>query len=215
MCTFCYLSPISAMPLPQINCNKFFFFFHPISVMPLPQIHSHKFFFFFFPQFRQRYCQKPTEINFFPSYFGNVIATIPFHFFLSQKNVTNQTVSIKKNTEKIRICVLFFISLIYFGNVIATNNKFFFLLCTFFCFCSQHFRIRILYLCSKYFFFCFCLHHFRIRILYLSLQRVSCNVLKTGPDRPVQPGTDSQSDPVKTLKTGQQPVKNRAKLGLN
>ena len=34
-------------------------------------------------------------------------------------------------------------------------------------------------------------------------------VLKTGPDRPVQPGTKSQSGPIKTPKTGQQPVKNR------
>ena len=170
MCTFCYLSSISAMPLPQTNCNNFFFF-HPISVMPLPQIHSHK---FFFPQFRQWHCQKPTGINFFPSYFGNVIATIPFHFFLSQKNVTNQTVSVKKNTERIRICVLFFISLFYFSNVIATNNNFFFYYILFFCFCSQRFRIRIFYLGSTYFCFCFCLHHFRIRILYLSLQRLSC-----------------------------------------
>ena len=46
-------------------------------------------------------------------------------------------------------------------------------------------------------------------------------VLKTGPDRPVrpvQPGTGSQSGPVKTTKTGQQPVKNQKtdqKPGLN
>ena len=92
------------------------------------------------PQFRQWHCQKPTRINFFPSYFNNVIATIPFHFFLSQKNVTNETVSVKKNTERIRICVLFVISPLfrqchchkpiatnfvfssYFGNAIATNS---------------------------------------------------------------------------------------------
>ena len=54
------------------------------------------------------------------------------------------------------------------------KQQFFFLLCTFFCFCSQHFRIRIFYLCSEYLFFAICLHHFRIRILYLNLQRVSC-----------------------------------------
>ena len=39
-------------------------------------------------------------------------------------------------------------------------------------------------------------------------------VLKTGPDWPVQPGTKSQSGPIKTPKTGQQPVKNRAKTGV-
>ena len=42
-------------------------------------------------------------------------------------------------------------------------------------------------------------------------------VLKTKPDRqvrPVQPGTGSQSDPVKTPKTGQQLVKNMAKTGV-
>ena len=42
-------------------------------------------------------------------------------------------------------------------------------------------------------------------------------VLKTRPDRPVrpvQPGTGSQSGPVKTPKTGQQPVKNMAKTGV-
>ena len=78
MCTFCYLSPISAMPLPQTNCNNFFFpsyFGNAIATNSFPQV------FFFFSQFRQWYCQKPTEINFFPSYFGNVSATIPFHFF--------------------------------------------------------------------------------------------------------------------------------------
>ena len=124
MCTFCYLSSISAMPLPQTNCNKFFFF------ILFRQCHCHKFiatsFFFFFPQFRQWHCHKPTGINFFPSYFGNAIATIPFYFFLSKKNMTNQIVLVKKNTEIIKICVLFFISFIYFGNAIATNNNFFF-----------------------------------------------------------------------------------------
>ena len=35
---------ISAMPLPQTNCNNFFF--PPISAMPSPQIHSTFFFFF-------------------------------------------------------------------------------------------------------------------------------------------------------------------------
>ena len=39
-------------------------------------------------------------------------------------------------------------------------------------------------------------------------------VLKTKPDRPVQPGTGSQSGLVKTPKTGQQPVKNMAKTGV-
>ena len=50
---------------------------------------------------------------------------------------------------------------------------------------------------------------------------VFITVLKTGPDRPVrpvQPGTGSQSGPVKTPKTGQKPVNNRKtgqKPGLN
>ena len=114
--------------------QQIFFFFHTISVMPLPQIHSHKFF-FFFPQFRQRYCQKPTEINFFPSYLAMSLPQFHFtFFFLSYKNATNQIVSVKKNTERIRICVLFFISLLYFGNAIATNNKFFFYYVLFFVF---------------------------------------------------------------------------------
>ena len=43
--------------------------------------------------------------------------------------MTNQTVSVKKNTERIRICVLLkifflYISLLYFGNAIATNHFF-------------------------------------------------------------------------------------------
>ena len=55
-----FVPSISAMPLPQTNCNKFFFpsyfsnaiatnsfpqfLFFSISTMPLPQIHSHKIF---------------------------------------------------------------------------------------------------------------------------------------------------------------------------
>ena len=45
-------------------------------------------------------------------------------------------------------------------------------------------------------------------------KRLMSTILKTGLDRsvrPVQPRTKSQSGPVKTPKTGQQPVKNRAK----
>ena len=69
-------SPISAMALPQLGSHKKFFspyfgngiatislpqfFFLPISAMALPQLVCHKFFF---------------------SYFGNAIATNPFHFF--------------------------------------------------------------------------------------------------------------------------------------
>ena len=43
-----------------------------------------------------------------------------------------------------------------------------------------------------------------------------CTVLKTGPDRPVQPvqpETESQSGPVKSSKTDQQP-ENRPKTGV-
>ena len=106
MCTFFYiqtslslfLSSISAMPLPQINCHFFFpsiwamplpqtncnsFFPPPILAMPLPQIHCH----IFFPLFRQCHCHKPIATIFFPSYFGNAIATNPFHkfFFFFEK----------------------------------------------------------------------------------------------------------------------------------
>ena len=119
----------------------------------------------------------------------------------------------KKNTERIRICVLFVISYLFrqchchnsislffvieerdkpncfsknkywknknmrtffyishlFRQCHCHKQQIFFLLCTFFCFCSQHFIIRILYLYYAYFFFCFCLHHFRIRICKLYL----------------------------------------------
>ena len=50
-------------------------------------------------------------------------------------------------------------------------------------------------------------------MIYIDLDKII--VLKTGPDRPVrsvQPGTGSQSGPVKTPKTGQQP-ENRPKTG--
>ena len=61
----------------------------------------------------------------------------------------------KKNTERIRICVLFVISYL-FRQCHCHKQQFFFLLCTFFfCFCSQHFIIRILYLYYAYFFFVF------------------------------------------------------------
>ena len=111
--------------------------------------------------------------------------------------MTNQIVSVKKNTERIKICILFFISLIYLGNAIATNNNFFSILfkfistffspqfqewhchklCTFFCFCLQHFRIRISYLCleSTYFFFLFLFTSLQNKNLYLSLQCTSQN----------------------------------------
>ena len=55
-------------------------------------------------------------------------------------------------------------------------------------------------------------HHFFFCFSFLKLQRTT--VLKTGPDRPVRPGTGSQSGPVNTPKTGQKPVKNRAKTGV-
>ena len=90
---FFNLSSISTMLLPQINCNKFFFIL-------FRQCNCYKFIpTIFFPQFRQWHCHKPTEIHFFLSYFGNAIATIPFHFFLS-KNMINQTVLVKKKYWK-------------------------------------------------------------------------------------------------------------------
>ena len=170
MCTFCYLSSISAMPLAQINCTNFFF--HPISVMPLPQIHSHKFFFF-------------------PLNFDNVIVTIPFNFFLSQKNVTNQTVSVKKNTEKIRICVFFFyISPLFqqshchkqqnfffpfysnsfphfFPSISAMTlpqTMYFFLFLFLFTALQNKNIVLVFRIYVTFFLFFFCLHHFRIRI---------------------------------------------------
>ena len=44
------------------------------------------------------------------------------------------------------------------------------------------------------------------RWVQLAMETITTTVLKTGPDRPVrpvQPGTGSQSGPVKSLKTGQ------------
>ena len=159
---------ILAMPLPQTNCNQkkkkiSSYFGNAIATNSFPQV-------FFFPQFRQWHCQKPTRINFFSLLFRQCHCHnfIPLFLVIEERDKPN-CFSKKKNTERIRICVLFFISLLYFGNIIAINNKFFFLLCTFFCFCSEHFRIRIFCLCSEYLFFAICLHHFRIRILYLSL----------------------------------------------
>ena len=168
MRTFFYISPL----FRQCHCHKPIatkkkknssYFGNAIATNSFPQV-------FFFPQFRQWHCQKPTRINFFSLLFRQCHCHnfIPLFLVIEERDKPN-CFSKKKNTERIRICVLFFISLLYFGNIIAINNKFFFLLCTFFCFCSQNFRIRIFCLCSEYLFFAICLHHFRIRILYLSL----------------------------------------------
>ena len=77
MCTFCYLSSISAMPLPQTNCNNFFFssyfsnaiatnsfpqvFFPSISAMALPKTNWNKFFSFLF---RQCHCHNSIPLFF-------------------------------------------------------------------------------------------------------------------------------------------------------
>ena len=173
MCTFCYLSPISAMPLPQTNCNKIFFFSsyfgNAIATNSFPQV-----FFFFFSQFRQWYCQKPTEINFFPSYLAMSLPQFhfTFFFFVIEERDKPNCFSKKKYWKNKNMRTFFYISHL-FQQCHCHKQQIFFYYVLFFCFCSQHFRIRILYLCSEYFFFFF-LHHFRIRILYLSLQRVSC-----------------------------------------
>ena len=156
------------MPLSQTNCNNCFF--HPISAMPLPQIHSHN----FFPPFSTMALPQTNWNKFFSLLFRHGHNSIPLFFVIKERDKPNYFG--QKNTERIRICVLFFISLLYFDNIIATNNKFFFPSYSnsfphffplnfgngiatnyvlFFCFCLQHFRIRILYLCleSTYFFF--------------------------------------------------------------
>ena len=87
MCTFCYLSPISAMPLQQTNCNNFFF--HPISVMPLPQIHSHKF--FFFPSISAMVLPKTNWNKFFSLLFQQCHChnSIPLFFVIEERDKLN------------------------------------------------------------------------------------------------------------------------------
>ena len=182
MCTFCCLSSISAMPLPQTNCNKFFFFilfrqchchkfiptifFPSISAKALPQTNWNKFFSLLF---RQCHCHNSILL-----------------FFVKEEHDKPNCFSKKKywNNKNMRT---FFYIFHLFRQCHCHKQQFFFSilfkfistffspqfrqwhchkLCTFFCFCLQHFKIRISYLCleSTYFFFCFCLHHFRIRI---------------------------------------------------
>ena len=111
-----------------------FFFFHPISVMPLPQIHSHKF--FFFPSISAMVLPKTNWNKFFSLLFQQCHChnSISLYFVIEECDKPNCFSKKKKNTERIRICVLFFISLIYFGDAIATNNKFFFYYVFFFVF---------------------------------------------------------------------------------
>ena len=77
MHTFFFISPL----FRQCHCHKpiativFFILFR--------QCHCHKFIPTFPPLFRQWHCHKPIGTIFFASYFGNAIATIPFHFFFS------------------------------------------------------------------------------------------------------------------------------------
>ena len=82
---FSLFPSISVMPLPQTNCNNFFF-------LLFRQCHCHKFIAtIFFPLFRQCHYHKPSATKFFfPSYFGNAIATnsLPQFFPLYFGNVS-------------------------------------------------------------------------------------------------------------------------------
>ena len=120
MCIFFYLSSISAMPLPQTNCNDFFF--HPISAMPLPQIDSHN----FFPSISAMALPQTNQNKFFSLLVRQCHCHNSIPLFVIKERDKPNCFGKKKNTERIRICVLFFISLLYFGNAIATNNNFFF-----------------------------------------------------------------------------------------
>ena len=134
--TICVLFVISHL-FRQCHCNKpitTIFFFHPISVMPLPQIHSHKF--FFFPSISAMVLPKTNWNKFFSLLFQQCHChnSISLYFVIEECDKPNCFSKKKKNIERIRICVLFFISLIYFGDAIATNNKFFFYYVFFFVF---------------------------------------------------------------------------------
>ena len=112
---FFFLFPsILAMPLPQTICNKFFFSL--ISAMPLPQIHSHN----FFPSILAMPLPQTNWNKFVSLLFRHGHNSIPLFFVIKERDKPNYFS--QKNTERIRICVLFYISLLYFGNAIATNQ---------------------------------------------------------------------------------------------
>ena len=91
---FISLSSISAIPLPQTNCNNFFFllfrqchchksiatlfFSLPISAMPLPQIHSHIFFSLYFDN---GIATNQLQQFFFPPISAMPLPQINCHFF--------------------------------------------------------------------------------------------------------------------------------------
>ena len=167
MHTFFFISPL----FRQCHCHKpiativFFILFR--------QCHCHKFIpTIFFPSISAKALPQTNWNKFFSLLFRYGHNSIPLFFVIKERDKPNYFG--QKNTERIRICVLFFISLLYFDNAIATNNKFFF---PFYSNSFPHFFFpSILAMAlpqTMYFFFCFCLHHFIIRILYLSLQRVN------------------------------------------
>ena len=115
---FFNLSSISAMPLSQTNCNNFFFIL-------FQQCHCHKFIpTIFFPSILAMPLPQTNWNKFVSLLFQHGHNSIPLFFVIKERDKPNYFS--QKNTERIRICVLFFISLLYFGNAIATNNKFFF-----------------------------------------------------------------------------------------
>ena len=119
---------IATNSLPQV------FFFPSISAMVLPKTNWNKFFSLLF---RQCHCHNSISL-----------------FFVIEKRDKPNCFSQKKYWKNKNMRTFIYISHL-FRQCHCHKQQIFFLLCTFFCFCSQHFRIRILYLCSKYFFFVF------------------------------------------------------------
>ena len=131
MCTFCYLSSISAMPLPQTNCNQKKKKIHPISVMPLPQIHSHK---FFFPSISAMALPKTNWNKFFSLLFRQCHChnSIPLFFVIEERDKPN-CFSQKKYWKNKNMRTFFYISPL-FQQCHCHKQQFFFLLYTFFLF---------------------------------------------------------------------------------
>ena len=154
--TICVLFVISHL-FRQCHCNKpittnFFFssyFGNAIATNSFPQV-------FFFPSISAMVLPKTNWNKFFSLLFQQCHChnSISLYFVIEECDKPN-CFSKKKNTERIRIYVLFFYISHLFRRCHCHKLQIFFLLCIFFCFCSQHFIIRILYLYYAYFFFVF------------------------------------------------------------
>ena len=155
MCAFCYLSPISAMPLPQTNCNKIFFFSsyfgNAIATNSFPQV------FFFFLSISAMVLPKTNWNKFFSLLFQQCHChnSISLYFVIEECDKPNCFSKKKKKYWKNKNMRTFFYISHLFQQCHCHKQQIFFYYVLFFCFCSQHFRIRILYLCSEYLFFFF------------------------------------------------------------